>query len=74
MSIFVLLSLIHFFLFFFPSLNYHLEILNHSFLSSNGDNNYPPFQKTNKVSRNNFKIDIKGISDVYGLCKNIISA
>ena len=30
------------------SLNYHLSIQNHYVLNSKGDNNYLPFQKTNK--------------------------
>ena len=38
----------------------HLEkYLNHFILISKADNNYVPFQETDK--NNNFKIDIKGI-------------
>ena len=32
------------------------------------------FRKPTKVSTNNFKIDINGISDPSEMCKNIISA
>ena len=40
-----------------------------------GDNNYLPFQKkVTKVSRNYFKIDIKGISSRLEMCKNILSS
>ena len=48
MSIIELFLLIHF-LQFFPSLNYHLSInVNPCILITKGDNNYLPFQKTNK--------------------------
>ena len=39
-----------------------------------GDNNYLPFHKTNKSIKNNFDIDIKGISGRLEMCKNIVSA
>ena len=58
MSIIVLLSPI-----FFPSLNYHLYILNHYILNSKGDNNCLPFQKLTKVSTSNIKINVNGIFD-----------
>ena len=32
------------------------------------------FRKLTKVSTNNFKIDINGISDLLEMCENIISA
>ena len=32
------------------------------------------FRKQTKMSTNNFKIDINGISDPLEMCKNIISA
>ena len=32
------------------------------------------FRKLTKISTNNFKIDINGISDLLEMCKNIISA
>ena len=39
-----------------------------------GDNNYPRFQETpTKVSTNNFKVDIKGISGRLEMSKNIVS-
>ena len=34
----------------------------------------PLFRKLTKVSTNNFKIDINGISDQLEICKNIFSA
>ena len=36
---------------------------------SKGDNNYLPFQKSNKSIKNNFKIDINGISDLLETCE-----
>ena len=38
-----------------------------------GDNNKLPFQRA-KVSQNNIKINIKGISGLLEMCKNIVSA
>ena len=57
-----------------PSLNYHLWIYNNYILNSKGDIITSLFRKPTKVSTNNFKIDINGISDLLKMCKNIISA
>ena len=38
-----------------------------------GDNYYSAFQETNKVSTNNFKTDIEGISDWLEMCKDLVS-
>ena len=45
---------------------------NHYILNSKRDSIYYLFRKLTKVSTNNFKIDINGISDLLEMCKNII--
>ena len=70
MCIILLLSLIHFFLLSIviykskiPIFSIQREIINTSLI-----------RKLTKVSINNFKMDINGISDPLEMCKNIISA
>ena len=73
MSIIVILLPIHIFLFFLLELSF-INLKNHYIHSTKGDNIYLPFQKAIKISTNNFKIDIKGISRRVKIFKNIISA
>ena len=75
MSIIVLLSPIRFFsIFSFFELSF-INIKPLYILNLKGDNNYLPLKKKlTKVSTNNFKKDINGISDPLEMCKNIISA
>ena len=74
MSIFVLLSPIHFFpyLSFLELLSINLKTILFSFKREIIITSL--FKKLTKISRNNFKIDIKGISARLKMCKNIISA
>ena len=73
MSIIVLLSLIHFFFFSFFELSFInlkttiFSIQREKIISS-------LLRKQTKVSTNNFKIDIKAISESLEMCKTIISA
>ena len=70
MSIIVLLSPIHFLLLqniIYISKTTIISIQREIIITS-------LFRKPTKVSTNNFKIDINGISDPLEMCKNIISA
>ena len=72
MSIIVLLSPIHFFP-FFRSLKYHYKSKTTIFSIQREIIITSLFKKLTKVSTNNFKIDINGISDPLEMCKNTIS-
>ena len=73
MSIIVLVSLIHFLRFFLLQIIIHkpkitiFSIQREIIVTS-------LFRKLTKISTNNFKIDINGISGPLEICKNIISA
>ena len=56
--------------FFFKEANLSFINLKPLYTQFKEDNNYLPFQKTNK----SIKIDINGISDPLEMYKNIISA
>ena len=73
MSIIVLVSLIHFLRFFL------LQIIIHKSKTTIFSIQWEIivtslFRKLTKISTNNFKIDINGISGPLEICKNIISA
>ena len=73
MSIIVLLSPIHFSIFSFIELSF-INLKTTIFSIQREVIIASIFRKLTKVSTNNFKTDINGVSDSLEMCKNIFSA